>query len=47
MKDENNRYTELIYKGSHNIGVAVDSSEGLIVLNIKNCEQKKYFRNCM
>ena len=31
---------ELIHRGSHNIGVAVDSPEGLIVPNIKDCQSK-------
>ena len=32
--------TELTHKGSHNIGVAIDSPEGLIVPNIKHIDQK-------
>ncbi len=32
--------TELIHKGSHNIGIAIDTPNGLIVPNIKFIEQK-------
>ena len=33
----------IIYKASHNIGIAVDTSEGLIVPNIKNVDTKSIF----
>mmetsp|Transcript_47117 Transcript_47117/g.75491 ORF Transcript_47117/g.75491 Transcript_47117/m.75491 type:complete len:580 (+) Transcript_47117:778-2517(+) len=32
--------TELTHRGSHNIGVAIDSGEGLIVPNVKHVDQK-------
>eukprot|EP01116_Phalansterium_solitarium_P008918 TRINITY_DN2288_c0_g1_i1.p1 TRINITY_DN2288_c0_g1~~TRINITY_DN2288_c0_g1_i1.p1 ORF type:complete len:508 (-),score=64.27 TRINITY_DN2288_c0_g1_i1:276-1799(-) len=33
----------IVYKASHNIGVAIDSPNGLIVPNIKNCQDKSVF----
>jgi hypothetical protein len=33
----------IIYKASHNIGIAVDTNEGLIVPNIKNVDTKSIF----
>ncbi len=35
--------TEWTVKGSHNIGVAIDSPRGLIVPNIKGCQERSLF----
>ena len=35
--------TELIFRGSHNIGLAMDTPNGLIVPNIKHVEEKSVF----
>jgi len=39
----NSNCTEVIYKGSHNLGVAIDSPQGLVVPNIKDCQNKSIF----
>ncbi|KAJ9444490.1 Lipoamide acyltransferase component of branched-chain alpha-keto acid dehydrogenase complex [Diplonema papillatum] len=36
--------TEITYKGAHNIGIAMDTAQGLVVPNIKNVEQKTIFQ---
>eukprot|EP00466_Bigelowiella_natans_P014532 jgi/Bigna1/51785/estExt_Genewise1Plus.C_30168 len=36
----NDDWTEYTMKGAHNIGVAVQTEAGLLVPNVKNCEQK-------
>ena len=33
----------IIYKATHNIGIAVDTNDGLIVPNVKNVETKSIF----
>lgn len=33
----------IIYKGAHNISVAIDTPQGLVVPNIKNCQSKSIF----
>lgn len=38
-----NDLSEIIFKGSHNIGIAMDTPQGLLVPNIKNCEKKSLF----
>lgn len=40
----NEKCTEIIYRENHNIGLAVDSSQGLIVPNIKNIQTKSIFQ---
>ncbi|KAI8097788.1 2-oxoacid dehydrogenases acyltransferase-domain-containing protein [Halteromyces radiatus] len=41
QKDVNS--LQLIYRGSHNVGVAMDTPQGLIVPNIKNVQSKTIF----
>jgi 2-oxoisovalerate dehydrogenase E2 component (dihydrolipoyl transacylase) len=38
-----NNNTEVVYRKAHNIGIAMDTPQGLIVPNIKNCEEKSVF----
>ncbi len=42
----NSDCTELTYFDDHNIGIAVDSKVGLLVPNIKGCQNKSIVRNC-
>ncbi|VDK46041.1 unnamed protein product [Gongylonema pulchrum] len=38
VADEN--FQNIIYKASHNISIAMDTPDGLVVPNIKHCEQR-------
>lgn len=38
-----NNYTEFVLKASHNISFAMDSSSGLIVPNVKNCQSMSIY----
>ncbi|CAO3637668.1 unnamed protein product [Mucor hiemalis] len=40
VSEENGKPPQLIYRDAHNIGVAMDTPQGLIVPNIKNVEKK-------
>jgi len=39
----NDDCTEMTYKSSHNIALAMDTPQGLLVPNVKNCEQRSIF----
>jgi len=39
----NSDCTEIYQRGSHNLGIAVDSQQGLVVPNIKDCQSKSIF----
>ncbi|KAL9549167.1 hypothetical protein MBANPS3_005328 [Mucor bainieri] len=42
--DKDGKSTQLVFREAHNIGVAMDTPQGLIVPNIKNVEQKTIFQ---